>query len=252
MMFTKYMIVVSGEINIRNYEELCSHILSNVDFSMDLLFSHGPLDVLDHTSDNFSFGGKLGIDATIKQIEEITGRDNKSKSDKPGINKINADFLDRNIVKNFNLSLLLESNPIIIIAVDRSEDSDAIEKVRNMFRVNDTEGIFRLIIIVDHTVDVNDLFMVAWQLLGNSDPQRDHEFTSPRSVSFDGTIKAYRKGGFSRKWPNIVCSGAKTISTIDQKWDSLGIGELITSPSARYLRLSRNGADEIIINQTRM
>ena len=36
--------------------------------------------------------------------------------------------------------------------------------------------IFRLILAVDHTVDVNDLFMVAWQILGNTDPERDHRF----------------------------------------------------------------------------
>ena len=40
----------------------------------DLIFSHGPLDVLDHSSDSFSFGGKLGIDATIKLAEEISGK----------------------------------------------------------------------------------------------------------------------------------------------------------------------------------
>ena len=246
MMFTKYMIVVSGDINIRNYRELLSHVLFNVDFSKDLQFSHGPLDVLDHSSDNFSFGGKVGVDATIKLIEENSGRNKISNSDKTALNKINVDFIDKSIVRDYNLSLLAADNPVIILSVNTSEDADVIEKTRNMFRTNDTGGIFRLVIIVDHTVDVTDLYMVVWQLLANSDPQRDHEFLSPRSVSFDGTIKACRKGGFPRKWPNVVCSGSETISTIDQKWNSLGIGEFINSPSARYLRLSRRGTDEIL------
>jgi 4-hydroxy-3-polyprenylbenzoate decarboxylase len=132
--------------------------------------------------------------------------------------------------------------------VNRSEDADVIEKVKDMFRTNDSDGIFRVILIVDHSVDVDDLFMVAWQILGNTDPQRDHEFISPFSVLFDGTIKAYRKGGFIRRWPNVVCSGNETISAIDKKWDSLGIGEFISSPSIRYIRLSRKGADEILID----
>ena len=42
--------------------------------SKDLMFTSGPLDVLDHASDNFSFGGKAGIDATIKYTEESSGR----------------------------------------------------------------------------------------------------------------------------------------------------------------------------------
>ena len=54
-----------------------SMFLTNLRYKKDLLFTHGPLDVLDHSSDTFSFGGKLGIDATIKHPEEKTGRMNK-------------------------------------------------------------------------------------------------------------------------------------------------------------------------------
>jgi 4-hydroxy-3-polyprenylbenzoate decarboxylase len=248
MMFTKYMIVVSGDINIRNYKELISHVFANVNLSTDLFFSRGPLDVLDHSSDNFSFGGKVGVDATIKQIEEKSGESITPKKSKPEISQINIDFLDINLIKNYNLTLLIDNIPILIISVNRSEDADVIEKIKILFRTNDSDHIFRLILIVDHTVDVTDLFMVAWQILGNTDPQRDHDFISSFSVLFDGTIKAYRKGGFPRKWPNIVCSGNETISTIDQKWETLGIGEFIKSPSTRYIKLCRRGTDEIIID----
>src|SRR5450759_5114720 len=248
MMFSKYLIVVDGNINIRNYRELLSHVFANVDLSKDLLFSRGPLDVLDHSSDNFSFGGKVGIDATIKQIEESSGRSRINQPDKQDISTIKSDFFDRNIIDNYNLCLFEDNIPILIISVNRSEDADIIEKVKSMFSTNDPDSIFRLILVVDHTVDVTDLFMVAWQLLGNSDPQRDHEFISPQSVIIDGTIKAFRKGGFPRKWPNVVCSDSETISTIDQKWNSLGIGEFINSPSTRYIRLCRRGSDEILID----
>jgi len=248
MMFTKYLIVVDGNINIRNYKELASHVFANVDFSMDLLFSRGPLDVLDHSSDNFSFGGKVGVDATIKQIEESSGRNRITQPDNHNISKTKSDYFDRNIIKNYNLSLLGDNIPILIISVNRSEDPDIIAKVKSIFFTIDPDGIFRLIIVVDHTVDVNDLFMVTWQLLGNSDPQRDHQFISPFTVLIDGTIKAYRKGGFPRKWPNVVCSDIHTISTIDRKWESLGLGEPIYSPSLKYIRLCRKGTDEIIID----
>ena len=247
MMFTKYMIVVSGDINIRNYKELLSHVFANVDFSKDLFFTHGPLDVLDHSSDNFSFGGKLGVDATVKLIEENTGRGKMAKQDNRDISKITVDFLAGNIVTNYNLSLFADNIPILIISVNRSENDDVIEKIKNMFRINDSEGIFRLILIVDHTVDVTDLFMVTWQLLGNTDPSRDHEIISIQSLLFDGTIKAFRKGGFPRKWPNVVSSTDETISTIDRKWESLGLGAFISSPSTRYIRLCRRGNDEILI-----
>jgi 4-hydroxy-3-polyprenylbenzoate decarboxylase len=247
MMFTKYLVVVSGNINIRNYKELTVHVSENVDLSKDLLFSKGPLDVLDHSSDTFSFGGKAGVDATIKHIEETSGTGNSGQNNNPGVfNNINSLF-DRDLIKGYNLSLFKLDIPILIIAVDRSEDADVIEKVKKMLRTNDPEGIFRLVLAVDHTVDLSDLHMVTWQLLGNSDPKRDHDYLSPSSLFIDGTIKAYRKEGFPRRWPNIVCSGNETISVIDQKWESLGIGPLIHSPSLKYQVLCRRGTDEIII-----
>jgi 4-hydroxy-3-polyprenylbenzoate decarboxylase len=248
MMFTKYMIVVSGDTDIRNYRELAAHVFANIDLSKDLLFSHGPLDVLDHSSDGFSFGGKLGADATIKHIEESTGRDKNAISGNREILKLRNDYLENDLIKSYNLSLFEEDIPILIMSVDRSTDASVIEKLKNMIRTNWPGGIFRLILIVDNTVDVNDFFMVTWQILANSDPERDHEFLSPQTLIIDGTIKVYRKGGFPRKWPNIVSSGSETIAAIDKKWSSLGIGEFISSPSARYIRLCRKGSDEILLD----
>jgi 4-hydroxy-3-polyprenylbenzoate decarboxylase len=247
MMFTKYLVVVSGETDIRNYSEFLVHVFSNLDVGKDLTFTRGPLDVLDHASDNFSFGGKMGVDATIKLAEENSGRIKLEKPDWQSISRIKNDFLDREIIRKYNLRLFDENIPILIIAVDRSEDQDIIEKVIELFKKNDKDGVFRLILAVDHTVDIDDLHMVAWQLLGNTDPERDHKFISPLSVFIDGTIKAYRKGGFPRKWPNVVCSNKETISTIDGKWESLGIGDFVKSPSERYLGLCRSGPDEIIL-----
>jgi 4-hydroxy-3-polyprenylbenzoate decarboxylase len=246
MMFTKYMVVVSGNIDIRNYKELLKFVLSNADFGRDLLFSHGPLDVLDHSSDTAAFGGKAGLDATIKMEEELSGRTKSMKAEKDENYRGKFDFLTGSIVKSFNISLLSDDIPVIIISVNRSEDRDVIEKTAQLFRTNDNSGSRMLILVVDHTVNVNDLFMVTWQILGNSDPQRDHIFITTASVMIDGTIKAYRKGGFSRKWPNVVTSGSETISIVDQKWESFGIGGFVNSPSSVYLRLKRNGADQVL------
>jgi len=249
MMFTKYLVVVSGDINIRNYSELLKHVFRNVDLRKDLLFCRGPLDVLDHSSDFFSFGGKLGVDATVKLPEE--GKDDYEKEDanNPLDTDYWNDFFDKNIIKKYNISLLSYNIPVLIIGVNRTEDADVIEKVKIFLRSNAPEGLFRLILIVDHTVDENDLNMVAWQVLGNTDPQRDHEYITPFSLLIDGTIKAFRKGGFSRKWPNVVCSSIDTISAIDQKWESLGLGQFCKSPSLKNMVLVREGEDEVIVNE---
>jgi 4-hydroxy-3-polyprenylbenzoate decarboxylase len=248
MMFTKYLVVVSGDINIREYKELLVHIFANIDPGRDIFFNRGPLDVLDHSSDEFSFGGKAGIDATIKHKEENSGR-LSGNVDKKAVLKIKNDFFNRSIIKEFDMFLFEEDIPVIIVSVDRSENKDIIEKVKAFFRSNDPYGMFRLILAVDHTVDPGDYFMVAWQILGNTDPLRDHEFLSPSSLFIDGTIKKYREGGFPRKWPNVVSSDLNTISAIDKKWESLGLGDFIKSPSKKYLKLSRSGGEEVIISE---
>ena len=249
MMFTKYLVVVSGNTDIRNYKELTAHIFANVDLKKDLLFFHGPLDVLDHSSDAFSFGGKLGIDATIKHQEEDAGDGNNRAQNTASVLNILNKFNDSRIIVNYNPDLFSDDIPILIISVNRSLDADIIYKVKELFRKNDPEGIFRLILAVDHTVDPYNLNMVTWQLLGNSDPQRDHEYITASSILIDGTIKAYREGGFPRKWPNVVCSDIETISAIDQKWESLGLGPLILSPSELYRKLCRKGRDEIVTDE---
>lgn len=246
MMFTKYMIVVSGEVDIRNYGELTAHILRNADLSKDILFSNGPLDVLDHSSDNFSFGGKAGIDATIKMPEEISGR-TIHRSLELNSDVINA-LVETNLISKFNLSLCDHNIPIVIISINRSASTDVLSKVKDQFLKKDLQNYFKVVIAVDDAVDVFDYFMVAWQVLGNSDPSRDHHFLSSGCVLFDGTVKAFRTGGFPRKWPNIVTSSEETISVIDKKWNSLGIGEFLKSPSLRYNNLKYNGTDEIIVD----
>ena len=67
MMFNKFLLVTDEDIDIRNRDAVFGTICRNVDVQRDLLFSRGPLDVLDHTSSETGFGGKLCIDATRKE-----------------------------------------------------------------------------------------------------------------------------------------------------------------------------------------
>ena len=39
---------------------------------------------------------------------------------------------------------------------------------------------------------------------------------------------------FHRDWPNIIVADEATIISVDEKWDRLGIGPFITSPSLRF------------------
>lgn len=66
MMFTKFVIVVDKHVNVHDPSEVALHVFGNVDPKRDLMFSEGPLDILDHSSPMFGYGSKVGIDATRK------------------------------------------------------------------------------------------------------------------------------------------------------------------------------------------
>ena len=66
MMFNKFLLVVDEDIDIRSWDAVFDAVCRYVDVQRDLLFSRGPLDVLDHAAPETGFGGKLCIDATRK------------------------------------------------------------------------------------------------------------------------------------------------------------------------------------------
>ena len=242
MMFSKYMVVVSGDVDIRNYRELAAHILMNTMPERDFVFTSGPMDVLDHSSDSFSFGGKTGLDATVKLPEEtggitVSNIEQESAAGDPSV-IMNAPF-----IKGFREYVINGRNDLLLIGANPSEDPVSADKICRLLKDNYSLLRYRLVLVVDHTVDLDDLYVIAWQVLGNSDPRRDHCFIAPDSVLIDGTIKLYRPGGFPRPWPNVVCSDNATIESVDAKWEALGFDSIIPSFSRKFERLVRNGKD---------
>lgn len=65
-MFTKMILVVDADVNIRDYRELAWRAFGSVDYAHDVELVKGPVDDLDHSSYMPRFGGKMGIDATTK------------------------------------------------------------------------------------------------------------------------------------------------------------------------------------------
>jgi 4-hydroxy-3-polyprenylbenzoate decarboxylase len=64
--FTKLVIVVDGDVNVHDMNEVWWRTFNNIDPRRDVALADGPLDVLDHSSPRFAFGSKMGIDATRK------------------------------------------------------------------------------------------------------------------------------------------------------------------------------------------
>ena len=102
----------------------------------------------------------------------------------------------------------------------------------------------KLVLFVEHTVDANDLGVSLWRFCNNLDPKRDSVLVQRPSVinssknfaclGLDGTIKTRDYDNFHRDWPNIIVTDNATIQSVDEKWDQLGIGPFLPSPSLKF------------------
>ena len=70
MSLAKLIIVVDRDVNVRDPKEAWWVALNHIDPERDVRFTMGPIDVLDHSSRGFTYGSKMGIDATRKWKEE--------------------------------------------------------------------------------------------------------------------------------------------------------------------------------------
>jgi 4-hydroxy-3-polyprenylbenzoate decarboxylase len=70
MSLAKVLVVVDDWVNVRDPQEAWWVALNNIDPERDARFSMGPMDVLDHSSRAFTYGSKMGLDATRKMPEE--------------------------------------------------------------------------------------------------------------------------------------------------------------------------------------
>jgi len=75
MSLAKVIVVVDRDVNVRDPKEAWWVALNHIDPERDVRFTMGPIDVLDHSSRGFSYGSKMGIDATKKWKEEGFSRD---------------------------------------------------------------------------------------------------------------------------------------------------------------------------------
>ncbi len=75
MSLAKLLVIVDKDVNVRDPDEAWWVALNNIDPERDTRFTMGPIDVLDHSSRAFTYGSKMGIDATRKWPEEGFTRD---------------------------------------------------------------------------------------------------------------------------------------------------------------------------------
>jgi 4-hydroxy-3-polyprenylbenzoate decarboxylase len=222
MMFNKMMVVVGKETNPFDVSSVLN-ALSQVDIATDVLFSKGAADVLDHSGRAFAMSGKIGIDAT--------------QTKKVSIRSANWDLLEKTFPNMAFNSSLFNQCGTLLIGVDKDTDVADHKMIENILHVSETEGL-NYIVLVDKSVDLECMDLLLWQLSGNIDPQSDCCLVR-KCLVFDATAKR-KSDGFTRDWPNVIVMDDETIKAIDEKWEKLGVGEFIESPSKTMKPMVKN------------
>ena len=251
MMFNKILVLVDGDVNIQDYEELAKYVFKNMNPAADIFFSQGPMDVLDHSCSKLGFGGKMCIDGTAKQEEEVDENFQYSRLNAQfSINELKLKFPE---ITEVNSSLLKNQIPCVIISVKKNRKGHIKELHEQICSLDELRGI-KMILYVEHTVDANDLPTALWRFCNNLDPKRDsvisrqsavnnpqpthhsqlttHQYSA--CIGFDGTRKTKVFDDFNRDWPNIIVADDETIKAVDAKWSYLKIGKFIASPSLKF------------------
>ena len=70
MSLAKVLVVLDADVDVQDEDEAWWVALNHIDPRRDVRFADGPVDVLDHASSTFTYGSKMGIDATKKWPEE--------------------------------------------------------------------------------------------------------------------------------------------------------------------------------------
>ena len=266
MMFNKILVLADEQIKIQDYEALAKYVFKNLNPATDIYFSQGPMDVLDHSCSKLGFGGKMCIDGTMKFEEE---REEGCKPQAVSF-KLDAEFFKNRFPEIYkaNTSLVKKEIPCLIISVEKNRKGHIRQLHEQICELQEMEGI-KMILYVEHTVDANDLPAALWRFCNNLDPKRDHmlcevgpktegsvkEINVKRQTSnlkplacmgFDGTRKTKEFDDFHRDWPNIIVADDATISAVDEKWNDLGIGKFIPSPSLKFKK--QMYGEEAVVN----
>jgi 4-hydroxy-3-polyprenylbenzoate decarboxylase len=239
MMFNKILVLVDDGVSITDYKSLAQYVFKNLNPAMDISFAQGPMDVLDHSSSKPGFGGKMCIDGTKKFPEETnedytfpeTGHllpEEDLKSAFPEIRNVNSRLPGLDI-------------PCLIVSVIKTRKGQVRELHQALADHLLKQCPVKIILYIDEQVNPDDLPVALWRFCNNLDPRRDHSLYEGKQkdklvscLGLDGTTKTEALDDFQRDWPNIIVADGQTIAAVDQKWATLGLGDLILSPSLSF------------------
>jgi 4-hydroxy-3-polyprenylbenzoate decarboxylase len=218
MSFVKTIIAVDADVDVQNEEEILKLLLNGVDLKLDLFFSEGILDVLNHASDQALYGSKLGIDATRKIDGEPPRHiaEQGTQYPDPGIiDEIRKKFP---AIENCQMIQISPARPILLVAFNKTGPGQAADFIRNFF-ADETFSSIGVLLVLEAQVDLDNTSQVMWKLFNNLDPKRDIQIKEQR-IGIDVTRKM-KEEGYQQNWPDEIIMSEEITQKVDQKWNNL-------------------------------
>ena len=204
MSFVKHAIFVNEDApQLENDIAITEYILNRLD-PQKILITQGIIDALDHTANESLVGGKLGIDATGKEIE------NGVKillSDKDLLAKMQE--IDSNILE-LKQYFIHTKTPISVILVNKVQSMENIITKLKPFQ----EHIKLLVITDKANNEIDNPYMLLWRIVNNIDAQRD--VTLEPFITIDGTNKS-KLDGFNREWPGDTFCTKEVLDSLQER-----------------------------------
>ena len=210
MMFAKVIVAVDGDVPVKPGFQALLEALKHALPGRDTLLLRGPMDVLDHSSRGFAFGGKLILDGTRKLPEEggegpFTPRAHQELPHEPEV-------------------VAQRQWPGIWgVALRKERPGQAWALAERLLKAPQSAGI-RLLLLADHDVLLTPE-EVLWAVLNNIDPERDARVmpgVEGLVLVLDGTRK-FSEEGFDRVWPERIRMDPRIKALVDSRWEEYGL-----------------------------
>ena len=214
MSFSKMLLTVDEAINVHDYKEVAMRLLNNVDIEKDIYITEGTLDVLDHSSPNYIYGSKIGVDAT----ERIEGEDKRKEVRVSGQWSIVSGQLKEKIpdILDINIPLKDVKAKVIFISIKKDKPYHARIAAEKLFKLTNGVNSISIAVILDEDVNIKDISTVIWKLFNNTDPKRDFYFIDGK-LAIDAT-KKLKEEGHPREWPPEIIMDEEIKKRIDKKF----------------------------------
>ncbi len=194
MSFVKHALFFPKDApHLREYDKMVKFVAERFSFK-NIVVSEGVLDALDHSSDDFAYGGKLGIDLTDARpysanFESIDDSELKL-------------LIESAIGKVAELKIYLQDTPNRAVCIKLKRETKADEIFGKLGKLS---KYFKIAVLFDEeNNDLDNPYMLFWRILNNIDAKRDILFSSDFML-IDATEKT-AIDGYDREWPNdTVC-----------------------------------------------